>query len=114
MENLLRKLDGRIVREEDLIHIARWQKTYREPVEIPFHPARVMMHDYTGAPAIVDLAAMRDAVKALGGDPKKVNPLIPGEFIVDHSIQIDYFGTDDALDKNVEKNISATASVMPS
>jgi len=103
VENLLRKLDGRIVREEDLVNIARWQKTYNEPVEIPFHPARVMMHDYTGAPAIVDLAAMRDAVKALGGDPKIVNPLIPVEFIVDHSIQIDHFGTVDALDKNVAK-----------
>ncbi|MEW6671165.1 MAG: aconitate hydratase AcnA [Thermodesulfobacteriota bacterium] len=103
VENLLRKLDGRIVREEDLVNIARWQKTYSEPVEIPFHPARVMMHDYTGGPAIVDLAAMRDAVKELGGDPKIVNPLIPVEFIVDHSIQIDHYGTVDALDKNVEK-----------
>ncbi|MDF1591860.1 MAG: aconitate hydratase AcnA [Desulfobacterales bacterium] len=103
VENLLRKLDGRIVKEEDLVNIARWQKTYSEPVEIPFHPARVMMHDYTGAPAIVDLAAMRDAVKALGGDPKIVNPLIPVEFIVDHSIQVDHFGTADALDKNVER-----------
>ena len=101
VENLLRKLDDRVVREEDLINIARWRKTYSEPVEIPFHPARVMMHDYTGAPAIVDLAVMRDAVKDLGGDPKIVNPLIPVEFIVDHSIQIDHFGTAEALDKNV-------------
>ena len=103
VENLLRNLDGRVVKEEDLVNIARWQKTYSEPVEIPFHPARVMMHDYTGAPAIVDLAAMRDAVKDLGGDPKIVNPLIPVEFIVDHSIQIDHYGTVDAVDKNVEK-----------
>lgn len=103
VENLLRKLDGRVVTEEDLIRIARWQKTYREPVEIPFHPARVIMHDYTGVPAIVDMAAMRDAVKGLGGDPNIVNPLIPVEFIVDHSVQIDYFGSADALDRNVEK-----------
>jgi len=103
VENLLRKLDGRVVAEADLVNIARWQKTYREPVEIPFHPARVMMHDYTGVPAVVDLAAMRDAVKKLGGDPAIVNPLIPVEFVVDHSIQIDHFGTVDALERNVEK-----------
>ena len=101
VENLLRKLDGRIVREEDLIQIASWQKKYDEPVEIPFHPARVLMHDYTGVPAVVDLATMRDAVKDLGGDPNIINPLIPVEFVVDHSIQIDHFGSKGALDKNV-------------
>ena len=71
------------------------------PVEIPYHPARVLMQDFTGVPAVVDLAAMRDAVKALGKDPAKVNPLVPTELVVDHSIQVDYFGTDDALEKNV-------------
>ena len=103
VENLLRKLDGRVVKEENLNQLANWQKEYAEPVEIPFHPARVLMHDYTGGPAVVDLAAMREAVKDLGGDPKIINPLVPVEFVVDHSIQIDYFGTHDSLDKNVEK-----------
>ena len=103
VENLLRKLDGRIVGESDLLNIARWQKTYDTPVEIPHHPARVLMQDFTGVPAVVDLAAMRDAVKDLGGDPKKINPLVPVELIIDHSIQVDYFGTADSLKKNVER-----------
>ncbi len=101
VENLLRKLDGRLVREEDLINIARWKKRYDAPVEIPYHPARVLMQDFTGVPAVVDLAAMRDAVKELGGDPTKINPLVPVDLIVDHSVQVDFFGTPDALTKNV-------------
>lgn len=103
VENLLRKLDGHVVREEDLINIARWKKRYDIPVEIPYHPARVLMQDFTGVPAVVDLAAMRDAVKDMGGDPQKINPLVPVELIVDHSVQVDYYGTGDALKKNVEK-----------
>ena len=103
VENLLRKLDGRVVRKEELLKIARWQKQYQEPVEIPYHPARVLMQDFTGVPAVVDLAAMRDAVKDLGGDPKKINPLVPVDLIVDHSVQVDYFGSRDALTKNVAK-----------
>ncbi len=103
VENLLRKMDGRIVREQDLLNLAGWQKKYDDPVEIPYHPARVLMQDFTGVPAVVDLAAMRDAVKNLGGDPAKVNPLVPVDLIVDHSVQVDYFGTDDAVSQNVQK-----------
>jgi len=103
VENLLRKLDGRVVKEDDLANIVHWKKSYDEPVEIPYHPARVLMQDFTGVPAVVDLAAMRDAVKALGKDPAKVNPLVPTELVVDHSIQVDNFGTDDSLEKNVAK-----------
>ena len=103
LENLLRKLDGYVVKQEDLDAIADWQPTYDAPVEIPYHPARVLMQDFTGVPAVVDLAAMRDAVKDLGGDPAKVNPLVPVELIVDHSVQVDYFGTTDSLRKNVAK-----------
>ncbi len=103
IENLMRKLDGRVVQEADLLNIARWQKTYDVPVEIPHHPARVLMQDFTGVPAVVDLAAMRDVVKDLGGDPNNINPHVPVELIVDHSIQVDYFGTADSLTKNVEK-----------
>jgi aconitate hydratase len=103
VENLLRKLDGRIVTENDLIQIANWKPRYDEPVEIPHHPARVLMQDFTGVPAVVDLAAMRDAVEKLGGDAKKINPLIPVELVVDHSVQVDYYGTGDALTRNVEK-----------
>ncbi len=103
VENLLRKLDGHVVREEDLKNIARWQKSYDTPVEIPYHPARVLMQDFTGVPAVVDLAAMRDAVKDLGGDPQKINPLVPVDLIVDHSVQVDYFGTAEAITQNVAK-----------
>ena len=109
VENLLRKMDGRIVRQEDLLNIARWQKCYDAPVEIPYHPARVLMQDFTGVPAVVDLAAMRDAVKDLGGNPAKINPLVPVDLIVDHSIQVDYFNTPDALTKNVAKEYERNA-----
>ncbi len=103
VENLLRKMDGRIVTEKDLLHIARWKKRYASPQEIPFHPARVLMQDFTGVPAVVDLAAMRDAVKALGGDPRKINPLVPVDLIVDHSIQVDSWGTRQSLTENVAR-----------
>jgi aconitate hydratase len=103
VENLLRKMDGQVVREENLTDIANWRKQYDAPVEIPYHPARVLMQDFTGVPAVVDLAAMRDAVKKLGGDPAKVNPLVPVDLIVDHSVQVDAFGTKDAVVENVRK-----------
>jgi aconitate hydratase len=103
VENLLRKLDGRVVLEEDLLNIAKWQKRYDAPVEIPYHPARVLMQDFTGVPAVVDLAAMRDAMKNMGGDPKKINPLVPVDLVIDHSVQVDYYGTDDCPRLNVAK-----------
>ena len=109
VENLLRKLDGRLVREEDLFNIARWKKRYETPREIPYHPARVLMQDFTGVPAVVDLAAMRDAVNDLGGDPAKINPLVPVDLIVDHSVQVDYFGSKDALTKNVAREYERNA-----
>ncbi len=103
VENLLRKMDGRIVKAEDLENIARWQKTYDDPVEIPYHPARVLMQDFTGVPAVVDLAAMRDAMQKMGGNPEKVNPLVPVDLIVDHSVQVDCYGTETAVVQNVKK-----------
>lgn len=103
VENLLRNLDGKVVQEEDLRNIAGWQQHYPEPVEIPHHPARVLMQDFTGVPAVVDLAAMRDAVGKLGGDPGLINPLVPVELVVDHSVQVDYFAAPDALEKNVAR-----------
>ena len=102
VENLLRKLDGNIVTQADLMAIANWKKHYDAPVEIPHHPARVLMQDFTGVPAVVDLAAMRDAVKKAGGDPASINPLIPVELIVDHSVQLDFYGTDTAVTDNVK------------
>ena len=103
VENLVRKLDGRVVGEEDLKNIANWKKRYDAPVEIPYHPARVLMQDFTGVPAVVDLAAMRDAMAAMGGDPDKINPLVPVDLVVDHSVQVDFFGTADCQRLNVAK-----------
>ena len=103
VENLLRKMDGRIVTEADVLNIAKWKRRYDAPLEIPYHPARVLMQDFTGVPAVVDLAAMRDAVKAMGGDPRRINPLVPVDLIIDHSIQVDAWGTAGALTENVAR-----------
>ena len=102
VENLLRKLDDRVVNEKDLLAIANWQPHYDSLIEIPHHPARVLVQDFTGVPAVVDLAAMRDAAKEQGMDPSKINPLVPVDLVVDHSIQIDYSGTPDSLVQNVK------------
>ncbi|WP_446011525.1 aconitate hydratase AcnA [Candidatus Electrothrix sp.] len=103
VENILRKMNGTTVTEQDLEQISNWKPWYIDPVEIPFHPARVLMQDFTGVPAVVDLAAMRDAIKAQGGDPRKINPLIPVDLVVDHSVQVDHYGTAQALEQNVVK-----------
>jgi len=109
VENLLRKLDGRVVQESDLKNMVGWRKRYDSPVEIPFHPARVLMQDFTGVPAVVDLAAMRDAMQTMGGDPTRINPLVPVDLVVDHSVQIDYFGTSDCQSQNVAKEYERNA-----
>ncbi|MFT5701360.1 MAG: aconitate hydratase [Desulforhopalus sp.] len=103
VENLLRKLDGTIVTKEDLTAITNWKTSYDRPVEIPYHPARVLMQDFTGVPAVVDIAALRDAVKDLGHDPSIVNPKVPVELVADHSVQVDFSGTHDSLTGNVAK-----------
>ena len=103
VENLLRNLDGKNVKEEDLLKIANWKPRYDKPVEIPFHPGRVLMQDFTGVPAVVDLAAMRDAVSKFGGNPEIINPMIPVELIIDHSMQLDSTGSKDSLKINVDK-----------
>ena len=102
VENLLRNFDGYYVKEEDLLNIAGWRKSYQIPVEIPYHPVRVLMQDFTGVPAVVDLAAMREAVKRIGGDPLQIDPRVPTELTIDHSVQVDYFGTKNSFKKNVE------------
>ena len=101
IENLLRKLDGHIVLEEDLINIARWEETHNKSIEIPYYPVRILMQDFTGIPALLDLVAMRDAVKNYGEDPEKVNPLVPVELVTDHSAQINFYGTSMSLQKNL-------------
>src|SRR6476659_4891872 len=103
LENLLRNEDGRSVTKEDILAVAQWLKTTTSESEIAFRPARVLMQDFTGVPAVVDLAAMRDAMKLLGGDPKKINPLVPVDLVCDHSVAVTFFGTNNAVKKNVEE-----------
>jgi aconitate hydratase len=103
LENLLRNEDGRSVTKEDLQAVAQWLKTKTSEREIAFRPARVLMQDFTGVPAVVDLAAMRDAMKMLGGDPKKINPLVPVDLVCDHSVAVNFYGNNNAIKKNVEE-----------
>ena len=102
LEAAVRNCDGRIVREQDVKNLAQWQAEAPAKEEIPFMPARVVLQDFTGVPAVVDLAAMRSAMKRLGGDPRKINPLIPADLVIDHSVQVDSFGSSSALDLNVD------------
>ncbi|MBA3511897.1 aconitate hydratase AcnA [Sphingomonas sp.] len=102
LENLLRFEDGETVTRNDLQSMVDWLKERRISREIQYRPARVLMQDFTGVPAVVDLAAMRDAMKELGGDPQKINPLVPVHLVIDHSVMVDEFGTPRAFGKNVE------------
>ncbi len=101
LENLLRHEDGRTVSVDDIKAMAAWLKDRRSQREIAYRPARVLMQDFTGVPAVVDLAAMRHAMVDMGGDPKKINPLSPVDLVIDHSVMVDYFGGPDAFKKNV-------------
>jgi len=102
LEAVLRNCDGYLVTEEDVRRVAAWNAKSPAQNELPFLPARVVMQDFTGVPCVVDLAAMRDAVKRLGGDPKKINPLVPVDLVIDHSVQVDYFGSELALLRNAQ------------
>ncbi|EFU82206.1 aconitate hydratase 1 [Mobiluncus holmesii ATCC 35242] len=102
-ENLLRNEDGANITADQIKALAAWNPDAQPSTEIQFTPARVVMQDFTGVPCVVDLATMREAVKELGGDPKKINPLAPAEMVIDHSVQIDYFGRVDALKLNTDK-----------
>ncbi|HSL78661.1 MAG TPA: aconitate hydratase AcnA [Pseudolabrys sp.] len=103
LENLLRNEDGRSVTKDDIKAVAEWLKTKTSEREIAFRPARVLMQDFTGVPAVVDLAAMRDAMKQLSGDPKKINPQVPVDLVIDHSVAVTFFGNNQAFKKNVEE-----------
>jgi len=103
LENLLRHEDGRTVTADDIRGIADWLKERKSDREIAFRPARVLMQDFTGVPAVVDLAVMRDAMSALKGNPRKINPLVPVDLVIDHSVMVDAFGNARAFDVNVER-----------
>jgi aconitate hydratase len=102
LENLLRCEDGQTVRPEDVEALATWDPKAHPSKEIAFMPARVLLQDFTGVPAVVDLAAMRDAMRAMGGDPRRINPLLPAELVIDHSVQVDEFGSPQAFRANAD------------
>ncbi len=102
LENLLRHEDGNSVRVDDIKALAAWLTERRSDREINYRPARVLMQDFTGVPAVVDLAAMRAAMEALGGDPQRINPLSPVDLVIDHSVMVDKFGTAHAFKQNVD------------
>jgi aconitate hydratase len=103
LENVLRRVDGRVVTREHVVGLANWGSGKPGDGEVPFMPARVLLQDFTGVPAIVDLAAMRSAVARMGGDPQRINPLVPVDLVIDHSVQVDVFGSQGAFRANVEK-----------
>jgi len=109
LENLLRFEDGVTVTREDIAALAAWRADGKNTREIGFRPARVVLQDLTGVPAVVDLAVMRDAMSGLGGDPKRINPLRPADLVIDHSVQVDFFGTGDALAKNAKLEFERNA-----
>ena len=102
LEGLLRQCNEREITRQDVINLAGWQAKAADRPAMPFKPARVVMQDFTGVPAVVDLAAMRSAMARLGGDPKKINPLVPVDLVIDHSVQVDFFASPDALRRNAE------------
>ena len=106
LENLLRTEDGKNITADDIRALGAWDADAEPSKEIQFTPARVIMQDFTGVPCVVDLAAMRDAVVALGGDPNRINPLRTVELVIDHSVQVDYFGRADAFALNAELEFS--------
>src|SRR3954467_4779866 len=105
-ESLLRNCDGYAATEDDVKALAAWRAAAPAQVEIPFKPARVVLQDFTGVPCVVDLAAMRSAMRRLGGDPRRINPLVPVDLVIDHSVQVDFFGESQALDLNVDLEFS--------
>ncbi|HXZ84847.1 MAG TPA: aconitase family protein, partial [Myxococcota bacterium] len=102
LENLLRHEDGVTVTRDDIAALASWSASGKNTREIAFRPARVVLQDLTGVPAVVDLAVMRDAMAELGGDPKRINPLRPADLVIDHSVQVDFFGSPDAQARNAK------------
>ena len=109
LENVLRNVDGHAVTEDDVKRLAAYKAKTVGDVELPYKPARVLLQDFTGVPAVVDLAALRSAMKRMGGDPGKINPLVPVDLVIDHSVQVDAYASDDALKINMQKEFERNA-----
>ena len=103
LENVLRNEDGFSCQKKDIESISNWDSKANPSNEIPYTPARVLLQDFTGVPAVVDLAAMRDAIKEMGGNPEKINPLLPAELVIDHSVEVDAFGSSEAFKINAKR-----------
>lgn len=103
LENIIRNYDGEIISDNHIELLANWDADNSEPKEIPYKPARVILQDFTGVPCVVDLASMRSTMNALGGNPDKINPIVPVDLVIDHSVQVDYFAKEDAFQKNVNR-----------
>ncbi|MBI6545193.1 MAG: aconitate hydratase, partial [Cyanobacteria bacterium NC_groundwater_1444_Ag_S-0.65um_54_12] len=110
LESLLRNLDGKRVRAEDVRRLAAWEPKGTRNAEVPFVVARVLLQDFTGVPLLVDLAAMRSAAARLGRDPQKIEPMVPVDLVIDHSVQVDYYGRSDALSRNLEKEFQRNSA----
>src|SRR5258708_5024712 len=108
LEELLRHAGNGVVSEAEIEAMARWNPASPLEGEFPFYPARVLLQDFTGVPAAVDLAAMRSAMARLGGDPKRINPLVPADLVIDHSVQVDYFGSNHAFGLNLDRAYDST------
>ena len=104
-ENVLRHATGELVDDSDLLNILQWKPDSSPNKEFPFMPERVLLQDFTGVPAVVDLASLRSAISRMGGDPSKINPLVPADLVIDHSVQVDHFGSSDAFQKNVQREV---------
>ncbi|MCF7618455.1 aconitate hydratase AcnA [Bacillus sonorensis] len=109
LESVLRQVDGRVITEEHVKNLARWGTAELKDIDVPFKPSRVILQDFTGVPAVVDLASLRKAMAEVGGDPDKINPEIPVDLVIDHSVQVDKAGTDDALTVNMDLEFERNA-----
>lgn len=109
LESVLRQHDGYVIKDEHVEELAKWGKDANKEAEVPFKPSRVILQDFTGVPVVVDLAALRSAMAAMGGDPNKINPEIPVDLVIDHSVQVDNYGTEDALRINMELEFDRNA-----
>ena len=109
LESVLRQQDGRVITKEHVENLAKWGTDEVKEIDVPFKPSRVILQDFTGVPAVVDLASLRKAMADLGGDPDKINPLKPVDLVIDHSVQVDKYGTQEALGLNMELEFERNA-----
>ena len=102
LESVLRQYDGYVIKEDHVNQLAKWGKDANTEAEVPFKPSRVVLQDFTGVPVVVDLASLRSAMNEMGGNPDKINPAIPVDLVIDHSVQVDKYGTASALQANMD------------